>query len=417
MAHLNIEDRQKIEELLNENKNFTDIGRTLDKDRTCIRKEIKNHIEVTKKSDYGINIIKCANSKDCKNYHGKFCKKKCNDYIEVKCEKLLKAPYVCNGCEKKKYCKLERHYYRYINAQKEYKKELTDSRSGIRISPQEVKTINEVIAPLFKSQKHSVHQVYVNNPDELTFSKTTFYKYTDMGIFEFRNIDLPRRVRYKKDSSSKRTRKESLVRLNRTYKDYIAYLEANNDREVSVVQMDTVEGLKGGKVFLTLLFENYNLMLIYILDSKTKEEVKKVFDKLKHDLGEKEFCRLFEVILTDNGSEFFGADDIECNENSVKLISLFYCDPSASYQKGGIEKNHEYIRCYLPKPSSFDHLTQTQVTLMMNHINNIPRESLRNLTPYESSNNFISKEIKSILYLYYIKPNDVNLNSDLLKKS
>ena len=205
----------------------------------------------------------------------------------------------------------------------------------------------------------------------MSFSKTTFYKYTDMGIFDFRNIDLPRRIRYKKNSNSRRTRKESLVRINRTYADYLRYLESNNDHEVSVVQMDTVEGVKGGKVFLTLLFENYNLMLIYLLNSKTKEEVKQVFEKLKINLGEKKFSELFEVILTDNGSEFFGADDIECNADGIKLISLFYCDPSASYQKGDIEKNHEYIRYYLPKPSSFDNFTQKQVTLMMNHINRI----------------------------------------------
>ena len=415
MTHLTIEDRQKIEELLQENKNFTYIGNILNKDRTCIRKEIKNHIQVIKRSEYG-NKIYCKHLKDCLNYTGKACKKKCEYYVEATCTKLLKAPYVCNGCERKKYCKLEKHYYRYIDAQKEYRKELTDSRIGIRISSKEVKFINEKISPLFKKQKHSVHQVYVNNPDELSFSKTTFYKYTDMGIFDFRNIDLPRRIRYKKNSNSRRTRKESLVRINRTYADYLRYLESNNDHEVSVVQMDTVEGVKGGKVFLTLLFENYNLMLIYLLNSKTKEEVKQVFEKLKINLGEKKFSELFEVILTDNGSEFFGADDIECNADGIKLISLFYCDPSASYQKGDIEKNHEYIRYYLPKSSSFDNLTQKQVTLMMNHINNIPRESLKNLTPYKSSNEFITEEIKSIFELIYIKPNDVNLNSDLLKR-
>lgn len=39
--------------------------------------------------------------------------------------------------------------------------------------------------------------------------------------------------------------------------------------------MDTVEGIKGGKVFLTLLFRNYNFMLIFIMDSKTMDDVVK----------------------------------------------------------------------------------------------------------------------------------------------
>ena len=45
--------------------------------------------------------------------------------------------------------------------------------------------------------------------------------------------------------------------------------------------MDTVEGIKGGKVFLTLLFRNYNFMLVFIMDSKTMDEVEKVFIRIK----------------------------------------------------------------------------------------------------------------------------------------
>lgn len=415
MAHLVIDERQKIEECLNENLNFTQIGKLIDKDRTSIRNEIKNHIEIIKRTEHG-NSVHCSYLKDCIKYTGKACKKKCENYSEAKCELLNKPPYVCNGCKSKRYCRYEKKYYRYLKAQKEYTKELTDARNGIRISPKEVSNINNSISTLIKEQKHSVNQIYINNPDQISFSKTTFYKYIDLGIFTFRNIDLPRRVRYKASTSKRRTRKETLIRVNRTYKDFNCYLQNNNYRDISIVQMDTVEGIKGGKVFLTLLFENHNLMLIYLLDTKTKEAVNNIFNKLKKDLGEKEFKRLFEVILTDNGSEFFGADNIECNEKGNKIVSLFYCDPSASYQKGALEKNHEYIRYYLPKHSSFDDLTQEQVNLMNNHINSIPRDSLKSLTPYVSSSSLLSDFAKEKLNLKYIEPNLVNLNPILLKR-
>ena len=46
------------------------------------------------------------------------------------------------------------------------------------------------------------------------------------------------------------------------------------------------------------------------------------------------------------------------------------------YQKGAIEVNHELIRRVLTKGSSFDNLTQEDVTRMMNHINSYKRKKL-----------------------------------------
>ena len=71
---------------------------------------------------------------------------------------------------------------------------------------------------------------------------------------------------------------------------------------------------------------------------------------------------------------------------------MFYCDPNCSWQKGSIEKNHEYIRYILPKGTSFASLTQYDCNLIASHINSVPRVSLNNVSPYESSINFIGKE-------------------------
>lgn len=45
--------------------------------------------------------------------------------------------------------------------------------------------------------------------------------------------------------------------------------------------MDTVEGSKGGKVMLTLLFVTYQFMLVFLLDSQTKNEVIEKFNYMK----------------------------------------------------------------------------------------------------------------------------------------
>ena len=94
-------------------------------------------------------------------------------------------------------------------------------------------------------------------------------------------------------------------------------------------------------------------MLIYLLEEKTEECVENAIEKIKEELGIEIFKRIFEVILTDNGSEFLNPISIERDKETKEIIShIFYCNPEASWQKGSIEKNHEYIRYVLPKGSN-----------------------------------------------------------------
>lgn len=178
--------------------------------------------------------------------------------------------------------------------------------------------------------------------------------------------------------------------------------------------MDTVEGIKGGKVFLTLLFVKINLMLIFLLDNKDSKCVSNCFENIKKSIGISNFLKYFEVILTDNGSEFSNPTSIEIDFETGEIISnLFYCDPGKSWQKGNIEKNHEYIRYVLPKGFSFDKLTQEDATILANHINSTCRVSLNGKSPYDLSTHI---DFLENLNLFKIPPSEVNLSKNLLKK-
>ena len=158
-------------------------------------------------------------------------------------------------------------------------------------------------------------------------------------------------------------------------------------------------------------------MLIYLLPYKQSKYVIQVFNHLKSLLGIDEFKRLFEVILTDNGTEFSDPDSIEMDFNTgEKVCSLFYCDPNSSWQKGSIEKNHEYIRYVLPKGSSFASLTQDDCYLIASHINSVPRQSLNNISPYEAALLFIGKDNINKLQIKKIDYDDIDLSIRLLKK-
>ena len=174
---LNISQRETIQILISKGKNFTDIGLAIGKDRTTISKEIKRN-----------RYIKS-------NFYEAFDKKGINKAID-NCN-ILKARYVCNTCPKKSICNKHHLFYDYRLAQKHYEEQLINARTGVDIKPDELDEIEQQIVPLIKDKNQSVNQVYINHPDILYFSKTTFYKYVDIGVLSLTNLDLPKKVKYK----------------------------------------------------------------------------------------------------------------------------------------------------------------------------------------------------------------------------
>ena len=180
--------------------------------------------------------------------------------------------------------------------------------------------------------------------------------------------------------------------------------------------MDSVEGRKGGKILLTIHFKNCSLMLAFIRDNNTARSVTQIFDQLYELLGHDIFISLFQVILTDRGSEFTNPMVIEFNKNSERRARVFYCASQRSDQKGGCEVTHEMIRRVLPKGTSFDGLVQDDITLMMSHINSYNRKKLNNQSAYQLFSFLNSEEPLEKLNLKLISANEINLTPLLMKK-
>jgi len=85
-------------------------------------------------------------------------------------------------------------------------------------------------------------------------------------------------------------------------------------------------------------------------------------------------------------------------------------------QKGGIERNHEFIRYIIPKGLTFDNLTKKNIIDMMNNINNVQRKSLDYQTPYNLFIKKYGKDISNKLHLKPIPKDEVNLSYKLLNK-
>lgn len=414
MKHMNLENRETIENMLKERNNFTEIANTIGYHRTTISDEIIKHRIKGKINTFNDNFVNCNFEDTCTNYEGIACKHKCEKYIRKECPSTVKAPYVCNGCSKKNNCKYQKYYYRAKEADEQYHSNLISSRIGINIPQDIIDKINEVITPLIKEKKQTVNQVYINHPDLLYFSKSEFYKLVNEGYLNIINLDLPRKVKYsKRKSKIRRTREETTIRIGRSYDNYTEFVNKNNINNTT--QLDTVEGEKGGKVFLTITLVKYQLMFIYLLDKQDSESVSKKILWIRDTIGDELYTKLFYCTLTDNGKEFYQPEIIE-NINNCKVCNVFYCDPSCPWQKGTCEENHHYIRYILPKEiSTFNNLTQDDCDFMMSNINNVPREKLKGKTPYEATLEIINENDLLKLGIKKIAKDEVSLSNSFLK--
>jgi IS30 family transposase len=423
--HLTLDERKYIEEGLDKNLLFKEIAKFLDKDPSTISKEVRKHMERKEpgSNNYGFNkcfkrqacrkrnICNSNCNRDCRTC--KLCNEKCSEFDEGICSKLRRPPYVCNGCEFKVGCRRIKYIYRAYTSFNEYKTTLTSSREGINLTPEELDKLDNLISPLI-SRGQSISHIYLTQRDKIHCTKQTLYNYIDKNYLSVCNLDLPRRVRYKKRKSDNKLPKDTTIRKGRTYEDFLKYCEENP--ELPIVEMDTVEGKKGGKVLLTLFFRSSKLMLAFLLKQKTSLNVLKVFDFLENILGNDLFEETFPIILTDNGTEFSNPLALEFNSEGIGRTRVFFCNPTASYQKGMLEKNHEYIRYVIPKGISMDDYTQSSIVKMINHINSTARKSLNGHTPYELSKILIDEDVLKKLNLKVIPAIEVQLNTKLLKK-
>lgn len=387
-ARLTIEDRMLIEQLLRENYKLKDIARVIEVESSTISREIKY-------------------------------RRKSNNSSLI-CDKTKKYPFVCVNCSKKVHCNKKKFYYNFKEAQKDYENKLKYSRIGIDMSIDEVEYWNDYFKDKIKDKNQPILHIFKNIENEFPKSIQSFYKYVHKGYFSSINDEmLARSFSYKprnKKEKIKTISKDNIIKKGRKIEDFNNYMLKNPN--TNIVEMDTVIGkFEDNKCIMTLYFRKSKLMLMFIIKKYKPSEVYKVFNKIRNLIGDDLYKIMFEVILTDNGWEFSKPEDIEFNhETGEKLINVFYTEPYSSWQKGGIERNHEFIRYIIPKGISFDNLTKKNIIDMMNNINNVQRKSLDYQTPYELFLKQYGEDISKKFHLQQIPKDEINLSYKLLNK-
>jgi len=393
--HLTFDDRLEIQQCLDHGMTFKAIAARISKDQTTVSKEVKKHI--TAASSEPVRHIDSTGM----------------PVPVLPCPQLLKAPFVCNGCKKRRVrCAFAKQIYLAKNAHSEYEAILSESREGIALNKDEFYEMDAVLSAGIKKGQHLYHIMQSN---DLGISQATAYRHLHRGYLSVSKLDFPRVVKFKNRSQPHRDYIPKAAKVGRTYNDFLNHIEENDVS--SWVEMDTVVGRIGGKVTMTFDFTFCNFMFGLLLEDKTAAETTQKIRALKEKLvgNGQNFGDIFPLLLTDNGGEFANISAFTADLNGEIETELFFCDPFRSSQKPNVEKNHTLFRDIVPKGESFDSFTQKTVNLIFSHINSVKRKSLNGKSPYEVFAFTYGEKIASLLGIVSIPATEVIQSPALLK--
>ena len=387
--HMTLDDRIEIQECLSKGMTFKAIGQRIGKSQTTISREVKIHM-----APHTNSFVR----------------------TEEVCPKLLKAPFVCNGCEKKSRsnCPYKRQLYVAKKAQAEYDTVLVESRTGIPLNKESFYETERIISEAVQNGQHIYHIIQSNN---LPISTATVYRHIQKRYYSITPMDLPRAVKFKPRNSKESDYVPKWAREGRTFDDFLAFVEDNSD--LPLVQLDTVIGRIGGKVIMTIHFVNSDFMIGLLLDNKTAAEAANKIQALKAELKALGFIfgDIAPLLLTDNGGEFSIVSAFENDTDGNAESHMFFCEPCSPHEKAEIEKNHTLFRDIVKTGTSFDDFTQETVNLIFSHVNAVKRKQFNGKSAYDMFSFYYSEVLASALGISFVPANEVIQSPKLLAKS
>ena len=404
--HLTLDNRLEIQCGLQAGESFRTIALKLNKSTTTISNEIKRHLKTHKASPYGRVHNSCTHRQSCELYEicspcrykkprlychmCNYCNSNCPSYEEEICEKLSRAPYVCNPCPDRNKCSLNQKVYNAKEANESYTSSWREDREGFYLTGNEMDRVCELMSERIKKGQ-SPYAILAHIKDQIPCSISTVYRLIDDSQIEARNGHLPLKMRRRPNNKGKKKKAHKVdpkCTSGRTYEDFLGYIKEHSPP--FVVEMDTVEGKKGSSVLLTLGWKSFSVLRAHKRAHNDARSVKEVFDEYEQILGLKLFRKLFPLLLTDRGTEFSDPQSIEFSPfTGERRTYLFYCDPQRADQKGSIENNHKELRRIIPKGTDFDKYTQEEIQDATDHINSYPREKLSDKSAYETFKFFL----------------------------
>ena len=246
----------------------------------------------------------------------------------------------------------------------------TKAHKFVKLTPPVIARINECIRQDFSPEQVSG---FLSRMHYLRISHETIYQYIlndkIKGGTLYRHLRLSHKKRKKRyGSHDRRGQIQGRVSID----ERPAIVDARE--RIGDWEIDTIIGKKHKRALLSLVERKSKFTLIRKLPKKRADLVAEAAIDLLNPYKEK-VC----TITADNGKEFAHHDSIKEQLHTA----VYFAHPYHAWERGLCENTNGLIRQYFPKGLHFDLITDNQVQMVMNRLNNRPRKTLGYKTPNE----------------------------------
>ena len=205
-------------------------------------------------------------------------------------------------------------------------------------------------------------------PKKKPLCVSTIYRYIKLG--KFQNITVKQHLRRRGKFMLPRNTCYNSIQPDRTIPQWPA--EIRDRIRIGDWEGDTVYGGVGKGLLVSLVDRKSRYLRLGLLRKRNAEDTRKVIEKLLRDLPVKS-------ISLDNGSEFSEFRKLEENLNTL----VYFAEPHKPWQRGTNENTNDIVRFFFPKGFDFRAVTDEDIQLVEDLINNRPRKCLAWETPTE----------------------------------
>ena len=153
-------------------------------------------------------------------------------------------------------------------------------------------------------------------------------------------------------------------------------------KQVGHWECDTVIGANHKGAIVTMVERKSGFSVIVKVSQKTSELVSRAIIE-----GLRPYMVRVITLTYDNGKEFAGHIQIDQALNSTS----YFARPFASWERGSNENFNGLLRQYVPKKRSLNTVTDDEITMIQNRLNNRPRKRLGFKTPAEVFNQSLKR--------------------------
>ena len=206
----------------------------------------------------------------------------------------------------------------------------------------------------------------------------TFYNWIDDGLVKVGNLDLLLKVRRR----HKKPRRERKKVLGKSID--LRPQEVETREEFGHWEGDGIVGAGQKGHLITLVERKLGIGFLFNVGDRKSGRIVEVINILEKRYNTDKFRQIFKTITFDNGSEFSVSNDLEVNGRT----SVYYAHPYSSFERGTNENWNGMVRRFIPKKSSFDNLTDSDMNRIALYINTLPRKRFGYKTPLDLWNEY-----------------------------